>query len=82
MPNDTTTHDSTTVADGARAFIDEPVPDDELTDLLRSQKAINERLGFGGTPRRVVEQRWCDTKREARDWAWSRCKTAGATVAA
>lgn len=61
---------------GYRAFIDEPVPEGEVTDLGRLSREMSRALGGDGVQRRVVESRWCDTKREAREWAWARCEAA------
>lgn len=72
---------------GYRAFVDEPVPEAEWgrDPHMRSQVAINRRLSDPDyVPRRVVEQAWLRTKREARLWAWERrqaaVEAAGATA--
>lgn len=67
---------------GFRVWIDEPVPEEELSSGQRTSAAISSRIfGGSGTQLRVIRERWLDTKKEARAWAYEEYRLAQATIA-
>lgn len=61
---------------GFRAWITEPVPEEEWTAHTKTNVRIADRLGFGaaGGTTRVVRATWHKTKREAEAWCRHECK--------
>jgi len=55
---------------GFRAWVTDPIAQEDLRAEQRSSLAISQRLGGHYDPRVTVgEVRWFDTKKEAREWA-------------
>lgn len=54
---------------GFRAWVDEPIPENELTDDHARSMRVSERLGLDGEQRRTTWSGHFETKRAAQEWA-------------
>ena len=59
---------------GYFAYVEEPVPEEELTSLQRTSAALNARLSGNATQYRRIRDVQVDTRREAKAWAWDELK--------